>query len=139
MIVLKKNVAKKVDFLIGMSEKVATRSRVQRLNKPSKDDILRGFPLKQSGGIRAQKEFMKPTFRLADYLMKYLSLSQVCVFQVLSDETTIWCSEDMAAKELVRGSRQIDFLMKLNRLRRYFMSLSLEWKSSLGVNKIPNS
>ena len=48
-------------------------------------------------------------------------------------------SEDMAAKELVRGSRQIDFLMKLNRLRRYFMSLSLEWKSSLGVNKIPNS
>ena len=46
MIVLKKNVAKKVDVLIGMSEKVATRSRVQRLNKPSKDDILRGFPLK---------------------------------------------------------------------------------------------
>ena len=43
MIVLKKNVAKKVDFLIGMSEKVATRSRMQRLNKPRKDDILRGF------------------------------------------------------------------------------------------------
>ena len=48
-------------------------------------------------------------------------------------------SEDMAAKELVRGSRQIDCLMKLNRFRRYFMSLSLAWKSSLGVNKIPNS
>ena len=45
MIVLKKNVAKKVDFLIGMSEKVATRSRMQRLNKPSKDDILRGFSI----------------------------------------------------------------------------------------------
>ena len=28
MIVLKKNVAKKIDFLIGMSEKVATRSRM---------------------------------------------------------------------------------------------------------------
>ena len=48
-------------------------------------------------------------------------------------------SEDMAAKELVRGSRQIDFLMKLNRFRRYFMRLFLVWKSSLGVNKIPNS
>ena len=45
MIVLKKNVAKKVDVLIGMSEKVATRSRMQRLNKPSKDDILRGFSI----------------------------------------------------------------------------------------------
>ena len=31
-------------------------------------------------------------------------------------------SEDMAAKELVRGLRQIDCLMKLNRFRRYFMS-----------------
>ena len=48
-------------------------------------------------------------------------------------------SEDMAAKELVRGSRQIDCLMKLNRFRRYFMSSFLAWKSSLGVNKIPNS
>ena len=48
-------------------------------------------------------------------------------------------SEDMAAKELVRGSRQIDCLMKLNRFRRYFMSLFLAWKSSLGVNKVPNS
>ena len=48
-------------------------------------------------------------------------------------------SEDMAAKELVRGSRQIDCLMKLNRYRRCFMSLFLAWKSSLGVNKIPNS
>ena len=48
-------------------------------------------------------------------------------------------SEDMAAKELVRGSRQIDCLMKLNRFIRYFMSLFLAWKSSLGVNKIPNS
>ena len=48
-------------------------------------------------------------------------------------------SEDMAAKELVRGSRQIDCLMKLNRFRRYFMTLFLVWKSSLGVNKIPNS
>ena len=42
-------------------------------------------------------------------------------------------SEDMAAKE------QIDCFMKLNRFRRYFMSLFLAWKSSLGVNKIPNS
>ena len=48
-------------------------------------------------------------------------------------------SEDMAAKELVRGSRQIDCWMKLNRFRRYFMSLFLAWKSSLGVNKVPNS
>ena len=48
-------------------------------------------------------------------------------------------SEDMAAKELVRGSHQIACLMKLNRFRRYFMRLFLVWKSSLGVNKIPNS
>ena len=48
-------------------------------------------------------------------------------------------SEDMAAKELVRGSHQIACFMKLNRIRRYFMRLFLVWKSSLGVNKIPNS
>ena len=48
-------------------------------------------------------------------------------------------SEDMAAKELVRGSHQIACLMKLNRFRRYFMSLFLAWKSLLCVNDIPNS
>ena len=60
-------------------------------------------------------------------------------FRFYPTKRQLGVSEDMAAKELVRGSRQIDFLMKLNRFRLYFMSLFLAWKSSLCVNDIPNS
>ena len=48
-------------------------------------------------------------------------------------------SDDMAADELVRGSHQIACLMRLIRFRRCLIKPFLVWKSSLGVNKKPNS